>query len=188
MFRANTYHALARALGPPSAWDDTLRQALPAEPGRLAEALELAFEDRESAAVAHAKLFLGPFQIHAPPYASLYLDPQRRLMGPVSEEAARAYAEAGLAPSDGPRDAPDHVSHELEFMYFLAFQEATAGEPVWAERQRRFWRNHLGRWLPDLARAIARAGLHPFYDALAEFLESFARSEETWFCAGERRA
>jgi putative dimethyl sulfoxide reductase chaperone len=179
--RANTYHTLAQVFCPPAGWSDTLRDALRELDVELAEAMEAVSDDRESADVAYAKLFLGPFEIHAPPYASMYLEPEGRLMGPVSEAAEQAYAEAGLAPGAGPREAPDHITRELEFMYFLAFQEATTSEQVWTERQRRFFVGHLGRWLPELAAAMIEAGSHPFYDSLGRLLRIFAEGELAWF-------
>lgn len=185
---ANAYQAMARALAAPSEWEPTLPEFLRVsfrplgEPldglaGVAASAMEEAGDDLEPAAIAHARLFLGPFEILAPPYASLFLDPERRIMGTVTQQAAEAYAEAGLAPSSGPREAPDHITLELEFMYFLAFQAATTGDPSWSDRQQRFWRSHLGCWLPDFAVAIARSGVHAYYAALADLLAAFAGRE-----------
>lgn len=111
----------------------------------------------DALSIAHAKLFLGPFEVLAAPWASVYLDPEQRLMGPFSRYAAEADAEAGLGPGDGPSDAPDHVTRELEFMYFLTFQEPTTGGPTWLERQQRFWHEHLGLWLPKLADVVKEA-------------------------------
>jgi TorA maturation chaperone TorD len=71
------------------------------------------------------------------------------------------------------------VLHELEFMYYLSFQEATAGGDEWRERQRRFWNEHLGRWLPDLARAVREADLDPYYNTLADLVLVFLRLEES---------
>ena len=149
---------------------------------QVAAEMESALADRERADLAFAKLFLGPFEVDAPPYASLYLDPEHRLMGPVSLAVAEAYAEAGLGPvAEGARDAPDHITHELEFMYFVAFQSAHTAEPIWIERGVRFWRTHLGAWLPQLATSIEDSGRHSFYDALGALLREFASSEASAF-------
>lgn len=177
--RANMYYTLARALEPPKNWKRDLPQlftgTLGAMPEPLPELGELLgsqvadlLEDREQAEVAHAKLFLGPFEIFAAPWACFYLEDEPQLMGPTSQYVAQAYADAGLAPGDKLKDTPDHVTHELEFMYYLAFSQATTEDAVWADRQMRFWREHLGRWLPKFANAVANAAVHPFYDALAE--------------------
>ncbi len=95
-------------------------------------------------------------------------------MGPISLYAAEAFAEAGLGPADGAGDAPDHVTRELEFMYFLAFQEATTGKQEWLERQQRFWREHLGQWLPQLADALGSAATDSsFYSHLSKLTREF---------------
>lgn len=187
--RANAYHALAKALIPPSVWPSDLvgamRDAFAPFGGPLAgiglrvvEQATAGLENPEELAAAHAQLFIGPFEISAAPWASFYLDPDQRLMGAASEYAAKSYAAVGLGPQVGPCDAPDHVTHELEFMYFLAFQGSTTGDPIWHARQASFWTGHLGLWLPDLARSMARAGTHPFYQALAEALIEFCLLED----------
>jgi TorA maturation chaperone TorD len=163
--RANAFHALARAYRPPVSWPDDLPDILTTaflpfggELAALSRALStlLGQEDYapEKLARAHARLFIGPFDIQAPPWASLYLDPEKQLMGEVSQYAAEAYAEAGLGPVEGPTDAPDELTHELEFMYFLAFQEYSTGDPVWLNRQVSFWKEHLGVWLPQFATLV----------------------------------
>jgi len=186
--RCNTFHILARAFDPPRDMDDAhpeflreifcaLDDSLHPPAHRAAEAWQVALQDRDALAVAYARLFLGPFEVLAPPYASLYLDPERRLMNETSMGVARWYAEAGLGPAPGPREAPDHITRELEFMYFLAFREITGDSAVWADRQRAFWQDHLSRWLPALAGSMAAAKCHLFYDALAELLTSFCKVE-----------
>ncbi len=190
--RANAYHCLAQAFSNPREWDPTfperLRKSLTSRSQQLsplvdraAGAIEAALDDREALLVAYAKLFVGPFEIAAAPWASYYLDPEHRLMGQVSAHVADAYSEAGVGPSTLVREAPDHVTHELEFMYFLAFQEATTGDSSWAARQTRFWNQHLGQWLPQLAAAMEQAHLHPAYDRIAELISAFAKLETDAF-------
>jgi len=187
--RANAYHALAEAFSSPADWSTTfpedLSDALLPLGGELATlacslvaAASDAMNHRERVSVAHARLFLGPFEVMAAPWASLYLDPNQRLMGSASLYAAQAYSEAGLGPGSGLMDAPDHIRHELEFMYYLAFEEATSGGIEWRERQRSFWGEHLGRWLPELARAVRLADQDAYYGALADFLLAFAKAEK----------
>lgn len=187
--RANAYSTLARALALPSTFDQELVANLREHfrpfgdevlglAASVATTMESVLAEPEPCSIAFAKLFLGPFEIDAPPYASLYLDPERRLMGPVSLAVAEAYAEAGLGPAAaGPKDAPDHIAHELEFMYFVAFEAARTGDPIWAERRSRFWTTHLQPWLSEFARRMAVADRHPLYTALASLLARFAADE-----------
>ncbi len=145
---------------------------------RLAGLVTDHLESREQVEIAHARAFLGPFELLVAPWASFYLEREPQLMGAVSQHAAQAYAEAGLAPGNQLLDAPDHVTHELEFMYYLAFNEATTGDAVWAARQTRFWQEHLGRWLPRFADAVSRAGVHPLYDVIAQILMAFCALQD----------
>lgn len=131
----------------------------------------LGASDREQALLAYARLFLGPFDVQVIPYASHYLDPQKRLMGETSQWVAEFYAECDLIPpEDRPTDAPDHLALECEFLYFLGFQLISSGEPLWAERITRFLDDHFLRWVPLCAYSIAAADTSPFYKALATFL------------------
>jgi len=187
--RANACYALSRAFDRPDNWPrelgNLLADAFAPQGGTMAklaremgEGLSGEAARGNALSVAHAKLFLGPFEVLAAPWASFYLDPEQRLMGPFSRYAAEAYAEAGLGPGDGPSDAPDHVTRELEFMYLLAFQEATTGDPTWLERQQRFWHEHLGLWLPKLADVVegAAAG-SAFYLRLGKLTREFCEWE-----------
>lgn len=179
--QVNLYHLLAKAFGPVADMDESdaelLRQIGPELPcklrdavAELANAWSLALDDRESLNIAHARLFLGPFEIHAPPYESMYLEPDKRLMGEVSRAVAHVYAEAGLGPGAGPNELPDHITHELEFMYYTGFQAISTGDPVWTARRQQFWNDHLSRWIPLLATNMLDADTQPFYNALANVL------------------
>ena len=190
--RANIFYGLARALEPPRNWAIDLPYLLArsigtsADPAgvlgmQLSDQIHELIADREPAAVEHARLFLGPFEILVPPWGSFYLEDEPRLMGPTSNYAGRAFADSGLAPGGKLKDAPDHVTHELEFMYFLAFNEATTGDLIWRDRQVLFWREHLGRWLPMFAESLEHAAVLPFYQTLAATIAEVCRFEnESW--------
>ncbi len=170
--------ALSRALWTPREMtgdDPAMLRALPAEtlgPAQsavtaLADAWEEAMADRTGLSIAYAKLFLGPFEILAPPYASFYLEPSQQIMGDVSNAIAEMYADAGLKPGPGPREAPDHAALEWEFVYFLTHQMLATGDADWRTLRSRFVVDHLSRWMPDFCTAITRASAHPFYDSWA---------------------
>ena len=182
---ANSFHALARAYSPPDSWPEDLPELIESATGplggdcsRLGRDLAALIRGEEnwpeSLAPAHARLFIGPFDIQAPPWASLYLDPEQQLMGEASRYAAKAYADAGLGPVAGPADAPDHLTRELEFMYFLAYREYESEDPLWRTRQENFWQQHLGAWLPQVATLVRDASDDvPVYRSLAELTLAF---------------
>ena len=141
----------------------------------LAEEWEHALLDRDAVLRAYARLFVGPFEIQAPPYASHYLEPDRRLMGDVSMWVAEAYAESGLDPAEGPREAPDHVALEWEYLYYLGYQSITLQFPDSCIRAQSFIDEHMIKWIPHFAEAILASDTHPYYHALARFAPPFVR-------------
>jgi len=204
--RAAVYHALALGFGEPTLayltaladgeLVDGLREAV-AWLGPDAAVYEPALEglSRAGAAVAatgaaaalaelaveHARLFTGPGRPAVPCYASQYLDvaPDRppRLNGAAAAYAAAAYEAQGVAPADAPRDLPDHVAIELEFLFHLCRREEAAwdaDEAAEATRLRRaldaFLREHAAFFFTSFAAAVAAARPAGPYAALAELL------------------
>lgn len=179
--RASLYYLLSRAFSSPQEIreDDAenLVRLIPELPvsvhdsaKRFSDEWNRALTDVESLTLAYAQHFLGPFEILSPPYASMYLEPDQKLMGAVSRNVANEYAEAGLVPGSRPNEVPDHVALEWEFMYFLAYQYATTGDNLWLTRRNRFMEVHMKPWLPKLAELMVEAQKHSYYNALADFM------------------
>lgn len=152
-------------------------EAVPFAEG-MARTLERAAD--EELAVAHAKLFVGPFELQAPPYGSLYLESRKRLMGDTTMEVLEMYQRAGLVLSSDFQDAPDHIAAELEFMYFLIAKELQAlrmGDREAAfgylKMQREFHDKYLRPWIEPFGERIRTTSEHEFYTLLAESLSMF---------------
>lgn len=136
----------------------------------------------------HARLFVGPFRVLAPPFGSVYLEEAGKLMGDSTADALRHYAEAGFkVECPGP---PDHVSLELEFMARLAAEEAEAvrdGDEARAElakeRQRRFFVEHVGKWGPGFASRVCEHARSVFYRELGAATQEFLAKERTRIAA-----
>jgi len=138
----------------------------------------------EALTVDYARLFVGPYELLAPPYGSVYLDGERQIMGDSSLEARNKYREAGLDTSTDFRDPPDHITAELEFMYFLIFKEVEAignsdieATLRFIEKQRAFLREHLGAWVFDFAESIEEKAEDDFYKNLARATKAFVKQE-----------
>ncbi len=116
----------------------------------------------------------------APPYESVYMDPEGQTRGLIAVRLEGEYAQAGLVLSPSLMDLPDHIAVEFEFMSFLCGQEALAGEtkaredsiPA-RERQRAFLGHHLGRWFPQFARRVREASPESPYDVVVEAAHAF---------------
>lgn len=82
------------------------------------------------------------------------------------------------------RERPDHLAAELEFMYLLALKEAYALARAEAEHaeicsdaQRKFLRDHLGRWMNLFAERVAQNSPNSVYQQLAAFAAAFVRAD-----------
>jgi TorA maturation chaperone TorD len=131
-------------------------------------------------AIDFARLFVGPYSLPAPPYGSVYLEGERKIMGDSTLEVQERYRRAGVELSDNFRDVPDHIAAELEFMYFLIFKEIQALENSdvdtaidYLEKQRAFLREHLGAWVFDFADSIEENAETDFYKNLARATKAF---------------
>lgn len=134
--------------------------------------------DEETLLVEHAGLFIGPFELAAPPYGSVYLEGKRMLMGDSTMAVRKLYRAAGLAPDVA--EAPDHIALELEFMHFLYMGEAEAAAKgdrdeavTYAATQAHFLLNYLAPWVPQFCNAIRNGTAGGFYSSLADCLEKF---------------
>ena len=136
--------------------------------------------DLESLKVDFSKLFVGPYKLFAAPYGSVYLDRERQIMGDSTLDVKRRYREAGLDTARNFKDAPDHISAELEFMYYLIFKEieAFANSDIEAaidfiQKQKSFLEDHLMAWVPEFANNIIKNAENPFYPNLAKATTAF---------------
>lgn len=128
----------------------------------------------DSLAVEHARLFIGPFQLVAPPYGSLYLDDARTVMGDSTARVVAFYHASGLHLADDFHELPDHFAVELEFMSYLAFKQREAeiaGDQDEVTRglglQVEFLERFLLPWLEPFTSTIITDGEAPFYQAIA---------------------
>jgi DMSO reductase family type II enzyme chaperone len=100
-------------------------------------------------------------------------------------DLAAFYRAFGLEVTEDAGERHDHICLELEFMCVLAAKEAYAHEhQVDADQlaqcrdaQKKFLREHLGRWTPAFARRLGAATNEPGLSALAEFTRAFLESE-----------
>lgn len=100
-------------------------------------------------------------------------------------DLAAFYRAFGVEVSDDAGERHDHICIELEFMCVLAAKEAYALEhqldaaelALCRDAQRKFLREHLGRWTPAFTRRLAAASVDPALNALAAFTRAFIETE-----------
>lgn len=131
-------------------------------------------------AVEHTRLFeVGVSGPPCPLYGGLYGDARMKMM----EEAVRFYNHFGLTLSEAPRELPDHLATQLEFLHFLAFREAEAlhgglDAGPYRRAQRDFVARHPGRWVPELVKRLAQAKAGRFHSALFDLIARWLEREQ----------
>ena len=84
--------------------------------------------DEEELLVEYARLLVGPNELPAPPYGSVYLEEGRKVMGESTARVMEFYKAEGLSMNEQFQNLPDHITAEMEFMYYLAYHEVEALE------------------------------------------------------------
>jgi TorA maturation chaperone TorD len=141
---------------------------------------------QEKLSIDHAALFIGPFELIAAPYGSVYIEEMRTVMGESTVNAAQYYQNADL--SVDIKEPPDHIAIELEFMHYLCSKEAAAlddnlVEDVYQIRQQQigFYFSALKPWAGKFCEAIRVGTDNGFYRNLADCLEQFLISCEVLY-------
>lgn len=111
-------------------------------------------------------------------------DLQTGQLGSTREDIVRFYDYFGYALSEKFAWAPDHLSVELEFMHYLCYREAEAGDDALSYQlaQRDFTERHLVRWLPALATAVEKHAGGTLYGRIVAALRQFVASDYDWQC------
>ncbi|MBW2272085.1 MAG: molecular chaperone TorD family protein [Deltaproteobacteria bacterium] len=186
--RSRAYAALAQAFEYPDAelcdasrsgeLEKALRGILEAvDPGLCEDADWEALADPgegDDLAVEFTRLFdVGASGPPCPLYGGLYGGARMKNM----EEAVRFYNHFGLTLSESPRELPDHVTTELEFLHFLCYREAETIESgqdpdAYRRAQRDFITRHPGRWIPLLRKRLESENPMRFFLELVRRIES----------------
>ena len=133
--------------------------------------------------VDYAKLFVGPNDLLAPPYGSVYLDGGRRVMGDSTMEVIKVYEEQGLVMDRDFKNLPDHITVELEFIYYLIFKEIEAlersdmhGAYEFIKEQKFFLDRFLKSWIGPFCDKMKEGAMSEFYRSLADCVCTFIRN------------
>ena len=142
--------------------------------------------DVQSLRVDYSKLFVGPYNLLAPPYGSVYLEHKKTVMGDSTMDVMKRLKTEGL--SVQLKEAPDHIAIELEFMFFLISKELDEfrasnfdGAEAFRKKQQVFLELHLGRWVSQFADKVEERAQTEFYKNLAEATKSFVHEDLRYF-------
>ncbi len=128
----------------------------------------------EELAIEYTRLFIGPKNPPAIPYASFYLSESHSLMTDETVEVRKRYLEAGMAVKELYSIPDDHIGIELEFVYYLAqriielFEQGDRREASRLfEIRSDFLSKHMVLWLPFFVDKIVNFAQEDFYKGAA---------------------
>lgn len=144
----------------------------------LADLAASRVEEHRAVAADHARLFVGPGRVIAPPYESVHRSDEGLLFDEETLAVRAWYQRFGLSAPRVGREPDDHLGLELEFVATLlgASLEALDGDDehdatLFAQAAGAFLDAHVRRWAPtffgivlthaqtDFYRGVARLGL-----------------------------
>ncbi len=144
-----------------------------------AEQMEESFKKylEEELLVDYSALFVGPFELKAPPYASVYFGADKRLMGDSTLSIIDFYKRSGLAISEDFGDVPDHIKVILEFIYYLTYKQAEALKNKdykqamgLLDKQKEFLNTYLTPWIEPFCQKIRDNAETEYYSSIAACL------------------
>lgn len=127
---------------------------------------------------AFNRLFVGPKALFAPPYASVYLEPEPQLMGRTTLKIRELYRLLTLATPVRNQLPDDHLGLELDAYYQLQVASTKVNSPELLVL-RNTLRDHLREWVPLFVSRVHRAEGTPrallfVVDQLAQWLAAEA--------------
>lgn len=127
----------------------------------------------------YIRAFVGPGDIIAPPWESVYVNPQPLLFQENTIEVRKMYLKQGLIPKRFPHEPDDHLAIELDFMEHLAKQAQIAYMLTEDDAFREsmdasamFIDEHLGQWINAFAKRLENSDID-HYENAAKLLEKF---------------
>lgn len=132
----------------------------------------------------YIKIFGHTISKECPPYEAQYGTEHMFMKTQEMADIAGFYKAFGLDISGKMRERVDHISLELEFMYYLCIKEAHSrknhGEEkteICVDAQKKFLKDHIGMWAPVFLSLLKKKAGKGFYKEVAMFTEKFLVSE-----------
>lgn len=124
----------------------------------------------------HRRVFSNVIALDCPPYETLFGNDHVFGQSYAMGDIAGFYSAFGLQLSPDVHERLDHLSVELEFMHYLSYKESYAilhdGREklkTVVEAEKKFVKEHIGRWVPLFSGMLKRKADYGFYKILADF-------------------
>ncbi|MCM3691870.1 TorD/DmsD family molecular chaperone [Neobacillus niacini] len=131
----------------------------------------------------YTKMFIGPFEILASPWESVYVRKDKLLFQQTTMDVRNLYKKYGFQAGELNIEADDHIGLEIDFLYHLnqlaiesaESQSATALQEIQylLREQKLFIENHLAEFVPALVSKIGEHADTDFFRGMAILLQYF---------------
>jgi putative dimethyl sulfoxide reductase chaperone len=133
----------------------------------------------------YTRLFIGPYELPAPPWESIYLNKDKLLFQEETRRVRLAYLKYALLPALYQQEADDHVGLECDFMYQLSLVACEKNKAFDClgfrdvlQDQSNFLNRHLLRWVPTFSDKVITLANTGFYQGMAQILKGFLQVEQ----------
>ncbi|WP_158023463.1 TorD/DmsD family molecular chaperone [Candidatus Nitrospira inopinata] len=123
----------------------------------------------------HRRVFSNVITLDCPPYETLFGNDHVFAQSHVMGDIAGFYRAFGVELSKDIHERLDHLSVEFEFMHFLAYKESYSRchdgaekTEIVVEAQKKFVKNHIGRWVPLFCRMLAKKADYGLFKLVAD--------------------
>ena len=135
----------------------------------------------------HRRVFSNVISLDCPPYETLFGNDHVFGQSYTMGDIAGFYSAFGLQLSQDIHERLDHLSVELEFIHYLSYKESYALLHDGPEKlqtvidaEKKFVKEHLGRWVPLFAGMLKRKADYGFYKILADFTYDWIEFEVSY--------
>lgn len=131
----------------------------------------------------YTKMFIGPFEVLASPWESVYVGKERLLFQRTTMDVRKIYEKFGFKTSENTIEADDHIGLELDFMYHLNQLCITSGNEqtemtireihYLLTEQQRFIEQHLSVFVPEFSALVTKHAETGMFRGMAKILHHF---------------
>ena len=128
----------------------------------------------------HRRVFTNVITLDCPPYETLFGNDHVFAQSHVMGDIAGFYKAFGVELSKDIHERLDHLSVEFEFMHFLTYKESYSRchdgiekTEIVVEAQKKFVKNHIGRWVPLFCRMLAKKADSGLFKLIADSMSDW---------------
>lgn len=132
----------------------------------------------------HRRVFSNVITLDCPPYETLFGNDHVFAQSHVMGDISGFYKAFGVELSKDIHERLDHLSVEFEFMHFLAYKESYSlchdgpeKTQIVVEAQKKFVKNHIGRWVPLFCRMLAKKADSGLFKLVADLTADWMEFE-----------